>query len=562
MTDSAIKRFKTRRAIQAKLAIRPRLALVPALTNSDAPRKREVDHERINAILKVNELDWDRNVSRSEVNSRIAELGTRFDRERTEAMWDDCRRDVLLSIAGPFGVGKIVSAFDKTGGNVDTVHNARSGIYATENERLKHANRVEYDATSYHANKNYIAANERNSSKLEKGSLVDAYTGESFHPSDKNDEQSKPNLDHTVAAKNIHDDAGRNLADLDGPTLANMDVNLNATSASVNKSKKAKTAKDFIQYLESTSSERKARIKEFEAKGLALTDQERKQLSMLQKLEKVDPKRLNQKEAAALAAIDKKINWTYYTSSKFANNLARTSATEGVKMGVQQAFGEVLVEFFVAVFDEINDWFKNGREDGSLLKEIKARLLKIARRCEKKLEAALAAFKQGFLSGFFSNLVTTLINAFATTGKRLVRMIREGFFSLMRGIEMLLFPPDGMSFREAAHEASKILLAGGLVIGAIPLEDWMEKQLALVPLLSSMAGIASAAIVGALTAVVTAFGVYLLDHADLFGVNRDRRCAGTIKLLDASIANTERRIEMVLAGPWIINSGTGPACNK
>jgi len=217
-------------------------------------------------------------------------------------------------------------------------------------------------------------------------------------------------------------------------------------------------------------------------------------------------------------------------------------------MGVQQAFGEVLVEFFVAVFDEINDWFKNGREEDSLLKEIKARLLKVARRCEKKLQTALAAFKQGFISGFFSNLVTTLINAFVTTGKRLVRMIREGFFSLLRGIEMLLFPPDGMSFREAAHEASKILLAGGMVIGAIPIEEWMEKQLALVPLLSGMAGVATAAIVGSLTALATAFGVYLLDHADLFGVNRDRRYAGTITLLDASIADTESRIEAILAG--------------
>lgn len=548
MTQSAIERFKERRAIQAKLATRPHLALVPSPTESFALKKRVVDQDRIKALLAVNDLNWDRNVSRSEVTARLAEFAARFDRERTEAMWRDCRRDVLRSIAGPFGVGKFVSALDKTGGNVDTVHNVRGGVYATENERQQFAERGEYDTTTYHTNKNYIATNARNSAKLKDGTLVDTYTGEAFHPTDKNDDQRKPNLDHTVAAKNVHDDAGRVLAELDGPTLANMDMNLTPTNASVNKSKKAKTAKEFVQYLEATSPERKVRIKELEAKGLTLSDQERKQLAKLQKLDKVDPNRLTPKEAAALAAMDKKINWAYYTSSKFAGNLARTSATEGIKMGVQQAFGEVLVEFFVAVFDEINGWFKNGREEDSLLKEIKARLLKVARRCEKKLQAALAAFKQDFLSGFFSNLVTTLINAFVTTGKRLVRMIREGFFSLLRGIEMLLFPPDSMSFREAAHEASKILLAGGMVIGAIPIEEWMEKQLALIPLLSGMSGVATAAIVGSMTAVATAFGVYLLDHADLFGVNRDRRYAGTTTLLDASIAGTECRIEAMLKG--------------
>ena len=547
MKHSSVERFKSRRAVQAKLAARPRLAILPSLIQGDVMDKRIVDHKLANELLSVNDFTWNCNVSREEVSARLDEFAARFDRERTEAMWRDCRGDVLRSIAVPFGVGKLVSALDKTGGNVDTVHNARNGIYATEDEREKYAERGEYESTPYHTHENYVATNKRNSDKLEDGTLVDTYTGESFHSLDKKDAQCKPNLDHTVSSKIIHDDAGRVLAEFDGSDLANMDVNLNSTSASINKSKKAKTSKEFAEYLEATSPERKARIKELKTNGSKLTVKQRKELAKLQELEKVDPELLIQKEEEARAAIDKEINWAYYTSGKFASNLALTSATEGIKMGVQQAFGAVLVEFFSAVFDEISDWFKNGRLEDSLFKEIKARLLKIARRCEAKLQDALTAFKQGSISGFFSNLVTTLINTFITTGKRLVRMIREGFFSLLRGVEMLLFPPDGMSFREAAHEASKILLAGGIVVGAIPVEEWMEKQLALIPLLSGIAGVATAAIVGSLTAVVTVFCVYLLDQADLFGVNRDKRLAGADTLLDASIADTECRIRLRLA---------------
>jgi len=258
--------------------------------------------------------------------------------------------------------------------------------------------------------------------------------------------------------------------------------------------------------------------------------------------------RVAEKEVAAQAEIDREINRTYYTSIKFAGAVVRTGAVEGVKMGFQQAFGEVLVEFFAAVFDEINDWSKNHRAETALLKELKASLLKVAHRCEKKLQAALDAFKLGSISGFFSNLVTTLINVFVTTSRRLVRMLREGIFSLLRGLKILLYPPEGLSFREATHEASKILFAGVMVVGAIPVEEWLEKQLALIPLLTGVAPAASTAIVGGLTALITAFGVYLIDLADLFGIVQERRLDGVHGLLDASIEGREQRLEALLAG--------------
>jgi len=59
-------------------------------------------------------------------------------------------------------------------------------------------------------------------------------------------------------------------------------------------------------------------------------------------------------------------------------------------------------------------------------------------------------------------------------------------------MEWQFVPPSGMSFREAAHEASKILLADGMVIGATPIDDWMKKQLASFPLLSDISGVSIA----------------------------------------------------------------------
>lgn len=108
MTHPAIERFTARRAMQEKLASRPGLSLVLSSVEVLAPENCSVGRERTNMLLAVNRVDWDRTVSRSEVTARLAEFSARYDRERAKAMWRNCRRDVLRSIAGPFGVGKIV----------------------------------------------------------------------------------------------------------------------------------------------------------------------------------------------------------------------------------------------------------------------------------------------------------------------------------------------------------------------------------------------------------------------------------------------------------------------
>jgi hypothetical protein len=216
-------------------------------------------------------------------------------------------------------------------------------------------------------------------------------------------------------------------------------------------------------------------------------------------------------------------------------------------MGMQQAMGEIVVEFFNAVFDEITDCFQTGRRQGTLVAEMKIRLHAIARRCEGRLQAAMHAFKMGCISGFFSNLVTALINTFITTAKRLARMIREGIFSLVKGIQLLLCPPQGMTTREATHESSKILLAGGIIVGGIAVEEWLEKQFSLIPLLASIAQFAVPALVGSLTALLTTLGVYLIDQADLFGVMHAKRMVGTTELIDESIAALEDRLEAIIA---------------
>lgn len=56
---------------------------------------------------------------------------------RFEQMIQECKQSIIQSIVVPFGLGKILAAYDKVGGNVDTIHNARKGIYATKKRTRK-----------------------------------------------------------------------------------------------------------------------------------------------------------------------------------------------------------------------------------------------------------------------------------------------------------------------------------------------------------------------------------------------------------------------------------------
>ncbi|MBA1240939.1 MULTISPECIES: hypothetical protein [Stutzerimonas stutzeri subgroup] len=128
----------------------------------------------------------------------------------------------------------------------------------------------------------------------------------------------------------------------------------------------------------------------------------------------------------------------------------------------------------------------------------------------------------GFLAGFHSNLVTVLINAFLTTAKRAVRMIREGTLSLIEAGKTLLLRPQGMTLNQALDAALKVLVGGGVVVGGVMLEQIVSKYLMAIPLITPFADIATAVIVGATSTIFSTLLVYLIDKLDPFSVNRDR----------------------------------------
>lgn len=528
MTDKA-DRFRERKARMA--ASTPALALVPEASENPSKRPQGVDVEFLAQLRRVDEpvsLD----VCQAEVDALLKRMSDEDGTRRFDQLLNECKRSVIQSIAGPFGLGQVTARFDVTGGPVDTVHNNRDGVFSTAEAKERFDRRTQYKNNEsrkreFHTHENYRGTNAAASGEFkgEGAGVQDAYRDTKMHKL-KGD---KIHLDHATSASALNDDAGVILAGLDPVELANRSSNLNVTSESINTSKKHKSAGEYAQWLRATSAKRQKDIHELEQIQVP-TPKQQNELRKLKELEAVDIGKLEDAHRRSQEDIDGCVNDTYYNSEEFKKAVKDTSFAEAKRMAKQQAIGALLAEFFIGVVDEIQDWHKAGRRELMLA----ARLKRVGLRVLGRWKHVLTVGFQGALAGFLSNLGTVLINIFVTTEKRLVRMVREGFMSLLRAITTLVFRPTGMTFAQAAHEATKIACAGGIVIGGVVIEELVAHHLNAIGL-GFVAGFATAIIVGSITGIVTALAAYGLDKLDLFGVEADARSARIQTLLDKGL---------------------------
>lgn len=544
--SSRIERVMRRQQARAKRQNSTQLISMPSAAEIDQVMHAPVDNQFIGWVNQALSLELPPATTYEQAQVRLNALTAAFNAERFDQLLVESRRGALQAIVVPFGLGKMLSAYDKVGGNVDTIHNARNEVYATKKAEDAYKANEPYDDRKYHnKDTHYVERNRSETGKRERGELKDAYTGDTLGL------KESQSLDHTISAKEIHTDPGRVLAELDGVELANSDSNLNSTTQTTNSAKGERSTADFLKYLERTREKRNtdlAALREKESSGEPLTKSEKNKLNKLTEQEKIDknPELLLEKERMAREEYDTKINEAYYKSEKFRKDCIETSAKEGGKMAFQAAIGVVLVEFFSASFDEIGDWYRNGSSTRSVRRELRIRLGRIAGRIVARWKDALAAAGTGFLAGFLSNLVTVLINAFLTTAKRAVRMIREGTLSLIEAGKTLLLRPQGMTLNQALDAALKVLVGGGVVVGGVMLEEIVSKYLMAIPFITPFAEIATAVIVGATSAILSMLLVYLIDKLDPFSVNRDRLLEHIHVELDKSIAVEQARSATML----------------
>jgi len=443
----------------------------------------------------------------------IESLEQAFERNRLDAALEKAQRDLIGAIAGPLGLGKVLAVHekigDKDGGNVTTIHNAKQKIYAREEDFYK---RKDYTGTKNSqgkkfegSSKNSVGSQYTRSQMDADQNVTDGYTGKTL-------KANKTSPDHIISNSSFHKSGGYMRSKTEKADFGTDTNNLVVTERSINMSMSDSEKQEWIAR---RSSNRKIENGDhFE----------------------VDPILVKQvltrgEEAAAKHAPTRKEKGIFY-----ATNAAKTGVNEGLKLGVQQAFGLIVVEFFSAATLEIKDMYRLYVEKSSVLDDLSERLKRVGKTVAGKWEGMIKGFGQGFISGFISNAVTVLINMVCTTGKRIVRMIREGVFSLMKALGMFIFKPEDMTWEQAAHEGLKLMGAAGILVGGIALEEVLEKFLVTFPPLIPFAELLTAIIIGASTSFCMIFACYLLDKLDLFGAIKLERDLHVIQKLDESNA--------------------------
>lgn len=476
----------------------------------------------------------DFSVSKEEAKEFLDQFKKDFNQERFDKLIIDCRKEVINSIVTPFGLGKILSVYDKVGGNITTTHNFKKGIVSTledesryeewqrilnptesdytykvdSNGKIKKITPIQQDRETHHDKLKDKWKKDQYQKMTEGEAVTDGYTGKKLGTKTNNQIKKDNSIDgeHITSVSEIENDLknhlfarGNNKEERlsDRAKLSGHEDNLTLIDGGMNSSK---SDSDLMEWANSPISKKHAE----KTGNPNITNAEYYELD-------------NQRIQEAYNKSKNHIKSTQLRNQviKQGKEIASTGAIEASKMGMQQAIGLVMTEFFTALFDEILDIYKNGFsngfEDDRFLIVLKERLKNIALKIQAKWKDVAIAFKDGFLSGFISNLVTTAINMFITTGKRVVRIIREGIYSLFKAVKMLIFPPENMTYEEAMHEAKKVIASGLIISLGVIAEQYIDTLIKGSVILEPFSDILTTIFIGAITGVAVTMTVYYID---------------------------------------------------
>lgn len=415
-------------------------------------------------------------------------------------------RVLVESIASAFLLDSMLIQ-DRIGGNVDTIHNVRRGVeFKDKNNEDAYLNRGDYDSSKYHSHKNYREENRKNNLLQEQGNLFDSYTKKIVSRNERVD------LDHTISAKEIHDDKARVLAGIHGEELANSKSNLNATNMSINRSKSQDSSEEFIKRNRKNRKNRDNRIKEIK-KAKTITAKDKKELNKLESLNKLDEAELRKIDKSARKQYDGRLNQTYYNSELFLRTSFNSSARMGKTVAIRQGLGFVFTEVWIIVRKDM-EYLNNTMEgDFSLedfIKETGNSFIKAMDSVRLKYKDFIASVADGFLIGVLSDISSTILNIFTTTSKSAGRIIRQSWSSLVEAVKILIFNKDGLGYGEQIKAVSKIIFTSmSVILGSIIQAKLSE--IIILPILRDVIPI----FVGSLVTGITSISIlYYMDNSE------------------------------------------------
>lgn len=445
-----------------------------------------------NAVTAKPEFDWTGELEKTVVNSLVTTFGLDFLLFEDKRGGDvdtvlkarEYQKEIKKNGSSTIHVSnELASQLDSNGRNIDPYKKVKYDQQGNVQKDGKGKVKKEDD---YHGrSESYKTRKDKDKEKEDLGAMIDGYTGKKINAGDikkeRNGKEFKyvTELDHVVAASEVHDDLGRILSGLDGVELANSEDNLVSTHWVINNEKNDHNFETFLekggvrdQRVEKMAQEITQKKSELNNSNLSQEERAKKEkeLRILERkkdiLENLDEKCL-QIEKDSRDKYNKKINYEYYTNSEFFKSTAVAASQAGLKMGTRQALGLVFAEIWFELRERIPEIYRELKQKFTIskfLEKIAKTLKNIFERVKERFKDLLTAFKDGAIAGFFGSISTTIMNMFLVSEKMVVKLIREMWNSIVSAIKLIAFNPENLNAKELFKGVLKILSAGLAVL--------------------------------------------------------------------------------------------------
>lgn len=410
-------------------------------------------------------------------NIEIDNIETDFDFEEVEGLLskqlEDSFSDLELlendreSIADPDSLGKVVldEVWKQFGNQIGLDMTNETLIQKYDRE---HPEQYKDIADSVLQDQQYKDANKAMKEQQKAGTLKDEYTGENL----KRNENA--NLDHVVPRKELYENQRRKQANLGVADLANKVENLKATNESLNKSKGAKSNKDYVDK-EKREAREKELIKQNERANKKIDESNMSDVDKRLQKEKND-KRLKDK----LAANDELMRQADKEARKAINKDITINATKEVgKKAGKDAIKAMAVSALFTLLEEIMNGLIRFFKAGS--KSFNGFLSEMRDSIKSFFSKIISFLKTGALT-LIGTIISEIFGPIVSVFKKLASVIKQGVSSLIDAVNYLRDKKNkDKPFSVKVAQVGKILTVGLVGGSALFLGEVFEKFLLTIP---------------------------------------------------------------------------------
>lgn len=407
-------------------------------------------------------------------------------------------------IGNPDNLGKVIidEVWTQFGNQIDLDMTNETLIQAYNREHPEEYNKAIADAIMQ--DEKYKEANKAMKQQHQDGTLIDGYTGKTMEATDK------PNLDHVVPRKELYDNVRRKQAGIDTKDLANKEENLVPTNESLNKSKKEKSNK---QYVEEREQREETLKKKADAAHKKIEKSNKSEVEKRLEHEKVD-KRLQDKLDA-----DDKMMMDADTKARKAINkditvgVAKQTAKKAGKDALKVMAVSALFDLLKSIMNGLVRFFKEKHKTFKLfLLEMKESI--------KRFISHISSFVRTGTSSVIGTVLTEIFGPVVSMFKKLASFIKQGVSSFVEAIHYLTAKENkGKPLSIKIAQVGKIVSAGLAAAGAIVGGELIEKALLQIPvmaveipLLGSLANITGMFLASLICGVVGAIVINRIDQ--------------------------------------------------